>query len=183
MTGLFKKGNIPWNKTEDRWVKKFCLECGIAFKRLKSNPKRPFHSRDCYKQYFAKHSKEWNDRTGKGHDIKTRIKISMTLQGIKNRKQWKGFSQSENRLQRERFRDTIQRQVLERDNYTCQICGIKGKSMQVDHIQTWAEYTELRFNMNNCRTLCIECHYKITFGKPMPKNVKTWGKNFMKGGN
>ena len=55
--------------------------------------------------------------------------------------------------------------------------------MQVDHIQTWAEYTELRFNMNNCRTLCIECHYKITFGKPMPKNVKTWGKNFMKGGN
>lgn len=182
MKNLFKKGHIPWNKTEDRWTRKICTGCGITFRRLKCITKRPFHSRECYKQYFAKHSKEWNDRTGKGHDLKTRIKISMTLQGIKDKEDWRGFSQSENRLERERFRDKLQKQILARDNYTCQICGIRGKNMQVDHIQPWAEYVKLRFNMNNCRTLCRECHYKITYGKPMPKNIKTWGQKFYERG-
>jgi 5-methylcytosine-specific restriction endonuclease McrA len=53
----------------------------------------------------------------------------------------------------------------------------KGCALQVDHIQPWAEYVELRFDINNCRTLCMACHYKITFGKDMPKGVTTWGHN------
>lgn len=49
--------------------------------------------------------------------------------------------------------------------------------LQVDHIQSWTEYIELRFEMNNLRTLCMECHYFITFGKKKPENV-VWGHNF-----
>lgn len=94
---------------------------------------------------------------------------------------WKGGISSKDRLERMRFRQQIQKKVFDRDNYTCQICGDQGIDLQVDHIQSWAEYVELRFNINNCRTLCMKCHYKITYGKPMPPEVRAWGHN-LKGG-
>ncbi len=71
----------------------------------------------------------------------------------------------------------MQKAVFERDDYTCQMCGIRGVALQVDHIQSWAEYIELRFSMDNCCTLCMACYYKITFNKPMPKEIKSWGHN------
>lgn len=89
---------------------------------------------------------------------------------------WKGGTQSQDRLERVKFQKTIQKKVFERDNYTCQICGIRGGWLQVDHIQSWAEYVKLRFSMKNCRTLCMDCHYLITFGKKKPKNL-VWGHN------
>jgi hypothetical protein len=35
--------------------------------------------------------------------------------------------------------------------------------------------------MENCRTLCMDCHYLITFGKPKPKDV-IWGHNLKEAG-
>lgn len=90
---------------------------------------------------------------------------------------WKGGVTPQNRMERAKFRETMQKQVLERDNYTCQICGARGCALQVDHIQPWAEYVEGRFEMNNCRTLCQSCHYKITFGREMPEGIK-WGHSY-----
>lgn len=29
-------------------------------------------------------------------------------------------------------------------------------------------------------TLCAKCHYKITFGREMPKTVKGWGHNLLR---
>ena len=62
--------------------------------------------------------------------------------------------------------------VYKRDNYTCQICGIKnkkgvGKTIELnpDHIKSFALYPELRFDVNNGRTLCRPCHMK----------TDTWG--------
>lgn len=86
---------------------------------------------------------------------------------------WRGGKLSENQIQREKFKRDIHNIILRRDNYACQMCGSK-KYLQVDHIQKWSEYVELRFSMDNCRTVCRECHYLITFGKPIPKNSK-WG--------
>ena len=90
---------------------------------------------------------------------------------------WEGGITSQNKIERGRFRREIQKKVYERDNYTCQICGIKSKDMQVDHIKSWKNYPELRFDLNNCRTLCSKCHYKITFGREIPDEVKRWGHN------
>jgi len=70
----------------------------------------------------------------------------------------------------------MQKEVFERDNYTCQMCDERGGKLQVDHIQSWAEYVELRFDMKNLRTLCMDCHYLITFGKKKPEGV-IWGHN------
>lgn len=50
--------------------------------------------------------------------------------------------------------------VLERDNGTCVQCGIKEKTMHVDHILPFAKYPESRLDVNNGRTLCVSCHRK-----------------------
>jgi len=89
---------------------------------------------------------------------------------------WKGGVTPISKLKRAEFRRTMQKQVFARDNYTCQMCGTKG-DLQVDHIQSWVEYVEGRFNINNCRTLCMDCHYLITYGRPKPKGL-IWGHNF-----
>lgn len=55
--------------------------------------------------------------------------------------------------------------VFERDDYTCIWCGYKGNKLNADHIKPWAYFPELRFAIDNGRTLCIDCH----------KTTNTWG--------
>jgi 5-methylcytosine-specific restriction endonuclease McrA len=47
--------------------------------------------------------------------------------------------------------------VLERDNFTCQQCG-KTESLHCHHIIPWKEREDLRFDVNNGKTLCQPCH-------------------------
>lgn len=95
---------------------------------------------------------------------------------------WKGGITGENRKQRNKFAREVRDLVFERDDYTCQLCGERGGYLHVDHIQPWAEYVEGRFDMNNCRTICVSCHYRITWRKEMPSNVKKWGQIILNGG-
>lgn len=110
-----------------------------------------------------------------------RQRLSLAIRG-KRGEEFDGYVTPIDKKERIRFRREMQKLVFERDDYTCQICGIRGIDLQVDHIQEWSEYVELRFKLENCRTLCAKCHYLITFGKPMPKNIKGWGHNLLKGG-
>lgn len=48
--------------------------------------------------------------------------------------------------------------VYERDNYTCIWCGQVGGTLNADHIQEFYLHPELRFAIDNGRTLCVPCH-------------------------
>ena len=57
-------------------------------------------------------------------------------------------------------------EVLERDDYTCQLCGCNDEDaiLHAHHIKKHSEYEYLRNDINNGITLCNKCHNKI-FGR------------------
>jgi hypothetical protein len=52
----------------------------------------------------------------------------------------------------------------QRDNYNCVLCGKRKKIMDPHHILPKAIFPKLKYNVNNCATLCRKCH-KTTFKK------------------
>ncbi len=61
--------------------------------------------------------------------------------------------------------------VFQRDKYQCMNCGVHSGCwhtvcLQADHIRPFALFPELRFNVENGRTLCLACHKKTeTYGR------------------
>lgn len=74
---------------------------------------------------------------------------------------WKGGVSKANHLLRQSIEYKLWRKsVFERDKYTCIWCGYRGGEIEADHIKPFAYYPELRFDIDNGRTLCRECHKK-----------------------
>lgn len=174
------RGKPSWNKG-----KKASLEARkkmSLFRKGKpriGNPQNWRHSEETKEKLSLSHKGQiaWNKdlkgyNAGEKHPFYGKKRPEIT--GEKNNK-WKGGITPINKLQRAVFAQKYRKIIFKRDNYTCQLCGIRGVILQVDHIQEWSEYIEGRFALENCRTLCQQCHYKITFGKPMPQEAKKWG--------
>lgn len=113
---------------------------------------------------------------GKKMSQETKDKVSKAKRGVLLKRP-EDCIRSISYNERRRFQRDVQKKVFERDDYICQICNNRGGSLQVDHIQRWADYPELRFEMDNCRTVCMSCHYFLTFKRKMPKGL-VWGHNF-----
>ena len=105
-------------------------------------------------------------------NLETRKKVSETRKRLKINGSkiwnWKGGASSKNRKIRDSFEyNEWRKSVFKRDNYTCQKCGKKSKKgeyayLTVHHIKQFAQYPELRFDINNGLTLCLNCHSEET---------------------
>lgn len=72
---------------------------------------------------------------------------------------WRGGTTAKNTLIRSSAEGKLwRRAVFERDAFTCQLCGQVGGQLNADHIMPFAYYPELRFDVENGRTLCVPCH-------------------------
>jgi hypothetical protein len=71
---------------------------------------------------------------------------------------WKGGITPHNQKIRQSIKYREWRiKVFQRDGYTCQHCGSKGK-LEAHHIKEFSKYPELRIKVSNGLTLCKKCH-------------------------
>jgi len=74
---------------------------------------------------------------------------------------WKGGLTNTNQKRRNDPRLVEWRQeVFKRDNYTCQDCGEKGY-LHAHHIIPFSQDYSKAFDLENGKTLCVDCHEKI----------------------
>jgi hypothetical protein len=52
------------------------------------------------------------------------------------------------------------RNVFKRDDYKCRECGQGGK-LNGHHIKSYSKHPELKYDINNGITLCVQCHKKV----------------------
>lgn len=121
------------------------------------------------------HSDQTRKKMAASAKIRDHVAVPPVMVG-KEHPNWKGGITSLDRRERIKFRQLLHAKILARDNYTCQICDQYSGNLSVDHIKSWADYPESRFEEENCRTLCMACHYYVTFKRKLPKGV-IWGHN------
>lgn len=121
---------------------------------------------------------------GKKHKLSTRLKMSRAQKKkIKEGKHnWQDKIGKNTYKKRRNYMKDIKyklwrTKVFERDNYFCIRCKKKNIYIHADHILSWAHYPQLRYNINNGRTLCMKCHFYITYNKQLPDGV-LWGHTF-----
>ena len=93
-------------------------------------------------------------RVGYKHSKETLLKYRG-----KNNPNWRGGISSVNNLIRTSTEYKLWRvSVFKRDVYTCVWCGQVGGKLNADHIKPFSLFPELRFAIDNGRTLCVPCH-------------------------
>lgn len=125
--------------------------------------------------------------TGGHHTMETRKKQAFAHAGCKSYN-WKGGITSANNTFRHSFEYRQWRtDVFTRDDYTCQGCGARsgnGKAvvLHADHIKPFYLYNgtngypDLRLDITNGRTLCIDCHKKTdTWKRPLKVTLSDSG--------
>lgn len=82
----------------------------------------------------------------------------------KNHYKWKGGITPINKMIRNSLEMKLWREsVFKRDNYQCIWGGKKhGNKLNADHIKPFSLFPELRFAIDNGRTLCVKCHNSLT---------------------
>lgn len=139
-----------------------CLECRNKFRTFPGLMKKGkrFCSKKCFDIY----------QTGKPNG---RAGIALTHLRGENASNWQGGKTQESQRIRGLIEYKLWRtEVYKRDNWICRKCNRRGGKLNADHIKPFALYPELRFDIDNGRTLCWDCHRKTnTFGGKTSKII------------
>lgn len=173
----FKKGHITSEKQRQR-AREMCIK-----RNKEDNPAKKPEARKKIGLFWKgktsgnkgkKHPELSEKYKGSGNPMFGKIPWNKGLKGFRAGEKhynWKGGitplrKKIRNSLEYKLWRTS----VFERDKYTCVFCGAKnGKGKRVilnaDHIKPFSLFPELRFAIDNGRTLCIDCHRNTeTFG-------------------
>lgn len=111
-----------------------------------------------------KYKGEGNPFFDKTHSFKTRKRLSAHFQGVPE-EEWRGFSGDEHkRAWKSKRAKCWSREIFERDNFTCALCGKRGGDLEAHHITRRIDAPEQTYALGNGITLCVACHKK-TFGR------------------
>lgn len=148
--------------------------CGVKFSsKICENQK--YCCRDCWRKYqpkrvYSEYTRklisdsrlgEKNANYGKPRSKEIKERIADAMRGEKSHL-WKGGRTKITQLIRCSHEYIKWRKsVYNRDKYTCQDCFKKGGRIHAHHIKPFSKYPELRFVLENGRTLCLSCHNKL----------------------
>lgn len=152
--------NISRNKRRGKF--KPCAECGLDFwVRPHNEENARFCSRSCKGRWWFNHKNPNSDPASvRKSVIKRRFQPRPNMTGNKN-PAWRGGITPVNKIVRKSIDYRIWREsVFERDNWTCVTCKKRGVELNADHIKPFSLFINLRFSLENGRTLCVSCHKK-----------------------
>jgi len=143
-------GKCQKNFSVNRKNQRFCsVDCALIGNSWNVGKKLPESTK----------KKMGDARRGKKRTIETRLKMSKNHKRGSENHFWRGGVSKVNESIRKSLEYKLWREsVFERDNYTCIWCGTRGGKLNADHIKPFALYPELRFAIDNGRTLCVPCH-------------------------
>jgi hypothetical protein len=161
--------------TKEQILKKECKYCEQDMVKKPKYSYKQWASREycsnlCRAKAISKFQVGHTINVGIPTPLETRRKISKALSGNKTHL-WKGGITKKNKLIRTgmEFRNW-RKLVFERDDYTCQECELRGVELNAHHIKSFALYPELRYEIDNGKTLCVECHKETPTYKGKMKN-------------
>jgi hypothetical protein len=129
------------------------------------------------KKFWTPEKRKWRSELNKSRGIRPPgfqkgVPLGRDISGDRN-PNWRGGKTLEGQLIRTtNVYKAWRKAVYERDGYKCIWCGVmgNGKNLNADHILPFAIYEDLRLEVSNGRTLCIDCHKKTdTWGRPKKK--------------
>lgn len=155
----FKKGMIPWNKGK-KLSREHCetlSKSHIGIPNANKGKKRPELSKENHPNWKGGAKKRLPSSEA-NREVWRRPGYREKMSG-ENSSAWKGGRTPKNKKLRRSVEFNVWRDlVFARDNWTCQKYKVRGGKLHPHHIQNFAEYPELRFEVSNGITLSEKAH-------------------------
>ena len=149
-------------KNKERRTLVNCEHCGVEFETKiyeLERGKSKFCSKSCARLAVSNEiSKRFK---GRAKSLEHRMKIS------KSNKKTKAPLRKQDRDALRDIRKSFEmnewrRLVFKRDDYTCQLCGIRGGDLNAHHVLSFVNFPKYRLEVDNGITYCEECHGILT---------------------